>query len=89
MKKLCLFHSLFEKIICCFQLNFFHYSICIVGGQDKLAPPYEVEHLANTIQLSVTGKTTVNYICITQSGHMVFLEKPKEWREHVLKFLNH
>ncbi|MEX2394126.1 MAG: alpha/beta hydrolase [Actinomycetota bacterium] len=55
-------------------------ALCIVGSQDDLMPPQVMRHVA-----SILGASCVE---VAGAGHSPYFERPAEWNEAVLDFLN-
>lgn len=55
-------------------------TLLVSGSDDMIAPREQVERLAGVLQCEARFVDGV--------GHMVVVEKPHEWRKHVIPFLN-
>ena len=56
-------------------------AICIAGEKDRLAPPRSMERMASAIPGG-------EFAMIEGAGHLLYLERPKEFRELLVPFLD-
>jgi len=61
--------------------------ILLIGGEhDGLAPPSEVKDLFSSLQSKENSPSSLHII--KDSGHMMPIEKPVEWRNTIISFLD-